>query len=56
MLVNEPALGRSVNEALRLTAAARTIDEVGRLCPVDWEPGDETVGPAPAHGNGGSGE
>jgi peroxiredoxin (alkyl hydroperoxide reductase subunit C) len=55
MLVNEPALGRSVDEALRLTAAVKTIDEVGRLCPVDWEPGDETVGPAPEPGSEGGG-
>jgi peroxiredoxin (alkyl hydroperoxide reductase subunit C) len=53
LLVNEPALGRSVNEALRLAAAARTIDEIGRLCPVEWQPGDEMVGPgAPDRGEG----
>jgi alkyl hydroperoxide reductase subunit AhpC len=53
LLVNEPALGRSVDEALRLVAAARTVDEVGRLCPVDWHPGDDTVGPeGPTSGEG----
>lgn len=42
-LVNDLSLGRSVDEAFRTLAAIKMIDTKGALCPVDWEPGDDTI-------------
>jgi peroxiredoxin (alkyl hydroperoxide reductase subunit C) len=45
LLANDPAVGRSVDEALRVLQAVQVVDEYGEVCPADWEPGDETVEP-----------
>ncbi|XP_067132252.1 peroxiredoxin 2-like [Centruroides vittatus] len=42
---NDTAIGRSVDETLRLVQAFRHEDKHGELCPVDWEPGDEGIKP-----------
>lgn len=42
MIVNDLAVGRSVDELLRLIKAFQT----GELCPVGWKPGGETLGKA----------
>jgi alkyl hydroperoxide reductase subunit AhpC len=40
--VNDLPIGRSVKETLRLVKAAQS----GELCPVGWEPGEDTLGKA----------
>ncbi len=40
MVVNELSVGRSVGETVRVLEALQT----GELCPVEWSPGDETLG------------
>ncbi|MBN2243623.1 MAG: peroxiredoxin [Acidobacteria bacterium] len=42
---NDPALGRSVTETLRMLDAVRFYDQHGRLCPADWQQGDDGVKP-----------
>lgn len=41
-LVHDLSVGRSVGETLRVLQALQT----GELCPIDWQPGQETLGPA----------
>jgi len=41
-LVHDLSVGRSVGETLRVLKALQT----GELCPVDWQPGEETLGAA----------
>ena len=40
MVVNELSVGRSIDETIRVLEALQT----GELCPVEWEPGEETLG------------
>lgn len=40
MIVNDLDVGRSVDEILRIVGALQT----GELCPVNWKPGDKTLG------------
>lgn len=40
MVVSDNSVGRSVNETLRALKALQT----GELCPVEWEPGQQTLG------------
>jgi peroxiredoxin (alkyl hydroperoxide reductase subunit C) len=42
---NDPALGRSVGETLRMLDAIRFHEKHGKLCPADWQDGDEGVTP-----------
>jgi peroxiredoxin 2/4 len=42
MVVNELSVGRSIDETIRVLKALQT----GELCPVEWEPGEETLGKA----------
>lgn len=42
MMVSDNSVGRSVKEVLRALKALQT----GELCPVEWEPGKETLGAA----------
>ena len=39
-VLNDPALGRSVAETLRMLDALRFHDKHGKLCPADWQEGD----------------
>jgi len=41
-VVHELNVGRNVDETLRVLKALQT----GELCPIDWQPGDETLGEA----------
>jgi alkyl hydroperoxide reductase subunit AhpC len=41
-LIHDLSVGRSVEETLRVLKALQT----GELCPIDWEPGDKTLGEA----------
>jgi peroxiredoxin (alkyl hydroperoxide reductase subunit C) len=40
-VLNDLPLGRSVAEALRMLDALRFFEEKGRLCPANWEEGNE---------------
>ena len=42
VVVSDPSVGRSVEETIRVLKALQT----GELCPVEWEPGEETLGKA----------
>ena len=42
MVVSDNAVGRSVGETLRALQALQS----GQLCPVEWEPGEKTLGNA----------
>ena len=43
--VNDDAVGRSVDETLRLIQAFQFADEHGEVCPANWKPGDKTIKP-----------
>lgn len=43
--VNDDAVGRSVDEALRLIKAFQFADKNGEVCPANWKPGDMTIKP-----------
>lgn len=43
--VNDDAVGRSVDETLRLIKAFQFADEHGEVCPANWKPGDKTIIP-----------
>jgi len=45
--LNDPPVGRSVDEVLRLVKAFQYTDEHGEVCPVDWKPGSATIKPNP---------
>jgi alkyl hydroperoxide reductase subunit AhpC len=42
MVVHDTSIGRSIDETIRVLEALQT----GELCPVEWEPGEETLGKA----------
>ncbi len=41
-LIHDLSVGRSVEETLRVLQALQT----GELCPIDWQPGEQTLGKA----------
>ena len=41
--INDPPVGRSVNEALRLVKAFQYADTHGEVCPANWEEGAATI-------------
>jgi len=43
MQINEPAVGRNVNEIMRLIDAIRYVDSNPQVCPANWEEGDEAI-------------
>lgn len=45
VVFNDPALGRSVSETLRMLDAIRFHEKHGKLCPADWQNGDGGVMP-----------
>lgn len=45
MQVNDDAVGRSVDEAIRLIQGFQYADEVGEVCPANWKPGAKTIKP-----------
>jgi peroxiredoxin (alkyl hydroperoxide reductase subunit C) len=45
-LVNDLALGRSVEEALRLVDALQFHEKHGEVCPANWREGDEAMKPS----------
>lgn len=45
MQINDDAVGRSVEETIRLIQAFQFADEHGEVCPANWHPGDKTIVP-----------
>jgi len=43
--VNDPPVGRNVDEVLRLVAGYQFADEHGEVCPAGWKPGAATINP-----------
>lgn len=43
---NDPPVGRSVAETLRLVQAYQYVAEHGEVCPSSWTPGAKTIQPA----------
>eukprot|EP00823_Brevimastigomonas_motovehiculus_P002658 TRINITY_DN15_c0_g3_i1.p1 TRINITY_DN15_c0_g3~~TRINITY_DN15_c0_g3_i1.p1 ORF type:complete len:208 (-),score=26.36 TRINITY_DN15_c0_g3_i1:159-782(-) len=43
--MNDPPVGRSVDEVYRLVQAAQYVDKYGEVCPSNWKPGDKTIDP-----------
>jgi peroxiredoxin (alkyl hydroperoxide reductase subunit C) len=44
-LINDLALGRNVDEAMRALRAVQVIDKYGAVCPANWKPGEKTLKP-----------
>lgn len=44
-LVNEPGLGRNIDEALRMLDALQYLEEHGEVCPANWKSGDDAMSP-----------
>jgi alkyl hydroperoxide reductase subunit AhpC len=47
--INNLAVGRSVDETLRVVQAFRFVQENGEVCPADWKPGADTIDTAQAN-------
>lgn len=45
MTINDLAVGRSVDETLRLVQAFQYTDKYGEVCPAGWKPGADTIVP-----------
>ena len=43
--INDAAVGRSVDETLRLVQAFQYSDKYGEVCPANWKPGKDTIIP-----------
>jgi peroxiredoxin (alkyl hydroperoxide reductase subunit C) len=41
--MNEPPVGRNVDEVLRLVQAFQFNDKHGEVCPAGWRPGQDTI-------------
>ena len=44
-VVNHLALGRNIDEVLRLVDALQFTEEYGEVCPANWNKGDKTMAP-----------
>jgi len=45
--INNLAVGRSVDETLRLVQAFQYVAEHGEVCPANWKPGEQSMKPDP---------
>jgi len=45
--LNDPPVGRSVHEVLRLVQGYQFVAEHGEVCPINWTPGSATIKPDP---------
>eukprot|EP01128_Nolandella_sp_AFSM9_P001800 TRINITY_DN1220_c0_g1_i1.p1 TRINITY_DN1220_c0_g1~~TRINITY_DN1220_c0_g1_i1.p1 ORF type:complete len:234 (-),score=72.75 TRINITY_DN1220_c0_g1_i1:771-1373(-) len=41
--MNDPPVGRSVDELVRVTTALQFADKHGEVCPLNWTPGKDTI-------------
>ncbi len=44
-VLNDPSIGRNVDETLRILDAVQHFDEHGKVCPANWEKGKESLDP-----------
>lgn len=44
-VINDLALGRNIDEALRMLEALQFFEEHGEVCPAEWRPGQEAIQP-----------
>ena len=44
--INNLAVGRSVDEALRVLKAFQFVTEHGEVCPANWQPGEDSMKPS----------
>jgi alkyl hydroperoxide reductase subunit AhpC len=51
LTINDAAVGRSVDETIRLIEAFQHSDQYGDVCPANWKPGERTIKPHPEHKN-----
>lgn len=45
--MNDLAVGRNVDETLRIVTAFQYADKHGEVCPAGWNPGEATMVPDP---------
>eukprot|EP01125_Pyxidicula_operculata_P009523 TRINITY_DN3137_c0_g1_i1.p1 TRINITY_DN3137_c0_g1~~TRINITY_DN3137_c0_g1_i1.p1 ORF type:complete len:210 (-),score=45.20 TRINITY_DN3137_c0_g1_i1:132-728(-) len=45
--MNDPPVGRNVDEVLRILQGYQFTDEHGEVCPANWRPGSDTIIPNP---------
>jgi len=47
-VINDPDIGRNIEDTLRTLDALRHIESHGRMCPANWEEGRDTIEATPA--------
>lgn len=47
-VVNDPSIGRNIDDTLRTLDALRHVETHGRMCPANWEEGNESIEGTPA--------
>lgn len=47
-VINDPGLGRNIDEELRTLDALKHVEKYGEVCPANWHQGDEAVKPTAA--------
>ncbi len=47
-VVNDPNVGRNIDDTLRTLDALRHLEAHGRMCPANWEEGNESIEGTPA--------
>ena len=47
-VVNDPDLGRNVDDVLRMLDALQHRERTGEVCPANWEKGQKAMQPTPA--------
>jgi peroxiredoxin (alkyl hydroperoxide reductase subunit C) len=47
-VVNDPDIGRKIEDTLRTLDALRLVERTGKVCPADWEEGGEAMDATPA--------
>jgi peroxiredoxin (alkyl hydroperoxide reductase subunit C) len=47
-VVNDPDVGRKIDDTLRTLDALRLVERTGKVCPADWEEGGEAMEATPA--------
>ncbi len=45
--INDLAVGRSVDEVIRVVEAFQFVEKHGEVCPANWRPGEDTIRPDP---------
>ena len=45
--MNDPPVGRQVEEVVRVIRGFQFVEENGEVCPAGWQPGGRTIVPDP---------